>query len=390
MAARRGEHGVISARGRSSMLVLGVVAAAVLAACSAAEADRAVAPQPRSVMVSAATSTPAKALAWLEPSQRTRRLSVVVGGDLLIHEAVWESARSYAGGDGFDFDPMFEPVADVIDGADLGICHLEVPLSADNTGLASYPRFNAPHQLADAIATAGFDGCSFASNHTLDQGVDGIDASLGHLDRVGVGHAGAARTPEEATTIRTYEVRGHRVAHLSYSYGFNGLRRPAGEEWRANLIDPARIGDDAARARAEGADLVLVSLHWGDEYVHAPNQYQRDVAATVAGTGDVDLIIGHHAHVIQPVEVVEDTWVAYGVGNLLSNMTQPARRDGVLLEVHFEAGPQESFEVAEVGFLPTQVERAGHRIVPAPADSWERTASHLQRGGAPMAVVHRD
>lgn len=384
---------MITGRCRSPALVVGVMAA-VLAACSAAEADRAAGPQlaghQRSVAISAATSTPAKALVRLDPSQRTRRMSVVVGGDLLIHESVWESARSYADDDGFDFGPMFEPVADVIGGADLGICHLEVPLSADNTGLASYPRFNAPHQLADAIAAAGFDGCSFASNHTLDQGVDGIDATLDHLDRVGVGHAGAARTAEEAATIRTYEVRGHRIAHLSYTYGFNGLRRPAGEEWRANLIDPARIGEAAARARAEGADLVLVSLHWGAEYVHAPNQYQRDVAAAVAGTGDVDLIIGHHAHVIQPVEVVDGTWVAYGVGNLLSNMGQPARRDGVLVEVAFEAGPQEPFEVVEVGFLPTQVEIPGHRIVPAPPDSWERTASRLQREGAPMAVVHRD
>ena len=381
---------------QSCALVLGVMLVVALGGCTdTAEADRAAPVSgdglPRALVevVPSTTETPAtRAIGTAAPHERARRISLVAGGDILIHESVWESARSYAEGEGFDFVPMFEPVAGFIADADLGICHLEVPLSAENERLSSFPRFQAPYQLADAIAAAGFDGCSFASNHVLDQGVEGIEATLGHLDRVGLGHAGAARDPGEAGTIATYGVRGIRVAHLSYTYGYNGLRPPPGEDWRSNLIDPSAILDEASRARAEGADLVVASLHWGTEYVHAPNQHQRDVAAAIGDSPDIDFVIGHHAHVIQPVTVVGETWVAYGVGNLLSNMLQAERRDGVLLLVHFEAPPGGAFEVAEVEFLPTQVEIPGHRIVPAPPPSWERTARHLQAMEAPLAAVH--
>ncbi len=334
---------------------------------------------------------PARSVGWAAPRDRTRRLSILASGDILIHESVWESARSYAGGgDDFDFSPMFEPITPYVAGADLALCHLEVPLSGDNSRLASFPMFSAPYQLADAIAGAGYDGCSFASNHVLDRGVTGIEDTLGHLDRVGVGHAGAARSPDEADEITTYEVRGTRVAHLSYTYGYNGLRPPVGEDWRSNLIDIATILDDAARARAEGAEVVVLSLHWGDEYVHEPNRYQLDVATAVAPSSDIDLIIGHHPHVIQPVEVVGGTPVTYSVGNQLSNMLQPERRDGVLFVYHLEAPPGGPFEVVEMSYLPTQVELPGHRIVPAPPDSWERTAAHLRSRGAELVPVVPD
>jgi poly-gamma-glutamate capsule biosynthesis protein CapA/YwtB (metallophosphatase superfamily) len=368
--------------------------AVVLVACVDTASPAPDGATPSSIVV-AATPTlvaqpeprPERALVALSPRERVRRITVVAGGDVLIHTAVWESARVHAGGDGFDFAPMFDPVASVIGGADLAICHLEVPLSADNGHLASYPRFSAPHELADALADAGFDGCSVASNHILDQGVDGIDATLDHLDRVGLAHAGAARTPDEAHAITVHEVRQIRVAHLSYTYGFNGLRPPVGQEWRSNLIHVDTMLEAARRARDGGADLVMLSLHWGDEYVHEPNSYQRNVAAAVAGSPDIDLVIGHHAHVIQPLDQVDGTWVAYGLGNLLSNMLQPERRDGVLLRVTFEAGPGQPFSVVEVEALPTQVELPGHRVVVAPPSSWDRTMDHLARRGASLTPI---
>lgn len=329
-----------------------------------------------------APAPPARAVARLAPVDRTRRVTIAAAGDILIHEAVWQSALAHGGGERFDFWPVFERLEPFIAAADVAICHLEVPLSADNTGLSSYPRFNAPFELADAIAAAGYDGCSVASNHTLDRGVAGIDATLGHLDRVGLRHAGAARSPEEAAQITTFVVRGVQIAHLSYTYGFNGLRRPPGEEWRAHLIHPGTIVADAARATSEGADLVLVSLHWGDEYVHTPSQYQHDVAAAIAPSPDIDLVIGHHAHVVQPITRVGDTWVAYGLGNQVSNMGQPERRDGAILNVTFEAEPGADFVVTSVQYLATWVDRDGHRVVVAPPDSWERTSTHVAAFGA--------
>jgi hypothetical protein len=194
-----------------------------------------------------------------------RSFTIVAGGDVLLHSQLQREGRRLAGGTGYDFGPLFAPIAPVVGAADLALCHLETPLSADDGALSSYPVFNVPNELADAIGGAGFDGCSTASNHALDRGAPGIDATLFHLDRVGLGHAGTARTPEEAASVRSYRAGGATVAHLSYTYGFNGFRLPAGEPWRANAIDADRILADAAVARAAGADLVVVSLHWGVE-----------------------------------------------------------------------------------------------------------------------------
>ncbi len=361
-------------------IAVSAVLAVLLGGCGSiagpgSTSDRAL--PPRSLVV-ASPPIPARSWTAQDPADRPTRIDVVVGGDLLIHQAVWESAASNAGGSGYDFGPMFDPVRSFVADADLALCHLEVPLSVDDGDLSTYPVFNAPFELADAIADAGFDGCSVASNHTLDQGTAGIDATLGHLDRVGLAHAGAARSADEAASGARIQVHGRQVAHLSYSYGFNGFRIPADEPWRTNLIDPDRIVADALREREAGADLVLVSLHFGTEYVAQPSAYQRDVAAAVTASGAVDLVIGHHAHVVQPVDVVNDTPVIYGLGNLLSNMHQPERRDGVLVRVIFEV--ERGVEPTLVGIeaLPTEVDRhGGHRIALASSASWDRTMASL-------------
>jgi poly-gamma-glutamate capsule biosynthesis protein CapA/YwtB (metallophosphatase superfamily) len=386
---RPAHHRLGGAAALVSVLVVSMPACAQRSSPTAAEPIT----DPTVVSMVAATDVQAVAtargLGWLAPDARTQRITLVAGGDILIHQRVWESALEHGGGVAFDFGPVFEHVAPVISAADLALCHLEVPLSLDNARLESYPRFSAPFELADAIAGAGYDGCSVASNHVLDQGAAGIDATLGHLDRVGLGHAGAARTADEAVAIARYEVRGRTVAHLAYTYGFNGLQRPPGEEWRASLIDPSAILADAARARQGGADLVVVSLHWGDEYVHAPSAYQLDRAAALAPSPDIDVVIGHHAHVVQPVVQIGGTWVAYGLGNQVSNMLQPERRDGALLWIAFEAAPGEPFVATSVEYLPTWVEVPGHRVVVAPADSWARTAAELAAGGGPLRPMTR-
>jgi hypothetical protein len=380
-------------------LVLVVVVAASCAVGRADPDEPAVGPGPTAAPAATARPGPeevatpvdptAKVLAVAAPAKPPplRRLTIAAAGDLLVHRAVWESAAAHAGGAGYDFTPMLAPVAGVIAGADLGICHLETPLSADNTDIATYPVFNAPYQLADAVAAAGFDGCSVASNHTLDRGEAGIDATLGHLDRVGVRHAGAARSPDEAAAITEHDVGGVRVAHLSYTYGFNGFRLPPDRPWRSNLIDPARILAEASAARADGADIVLVSLHWGSEYQRMPSTHQVEVAGVIGGSPDIDLVIGHHAHVVQPVDVVDGTWVLFGLGNLLSNMLGIDRQDGVIARATFVERRGGGFDVEGVTYLPTRVETAGHRVVPAPPDSWARTADAMGALGAPVAAM---
>lgn len=166
-----------------------------------------------------------------EPRFSPRSFTLAAAGDILVHRPLASQARVRGAETGteYDFAPMFDQVRPVFTATDLSICHLEVPLSADNTGLGGYPLFSAPHQLADAIAGAGFDACSTASNHSLDRGGAGVTATLDALDRAGVAHAGTARSADEARAPRLYEVEGVTVGHVSATYGLNGLILPPGE-----------------------------------------------------------------------------------------------------------------------------------------------------------------
>lgn len=243
-------------------------------------------------------------------------------GDILPHSPLWRQAArnaAAAGSDGYDFSPMLAELRAVHDGVDLAVCHLETPIAPAGEAYSTMPRYGVPAEIAAAIAAAGFDRCSTASNHTADRGVAGIDRTVEVLTAAGIGQAGMARRPGEiAPTV--FDVAGVAVTHLSYTWSYNGLSLPEGEPWRSALIDPDRILTDARRARELGAEVVVVSLHWGAEGVHAPTPYQRDVAELITAPGTIDLVVGHHAHVLQPIEQVNGTWVLFGLGNVLSNL----------------------------------------------------------------------
>lgn len=302
-----------------------------------------------------------------QPAPAPDRITMAFSGDILIHQGLWERAAAQAtGGARFDFRPELAPVRPVVGAADLAICHLETPLSPDDRGLSSYPVFETPHEVAGAIASAGYDGCSTASNHTLDGGSTGVKATLHWLDHAGLRHAGSARTPRESRRVTTYTVDGAvAVAHLAYAFGFNGF--VPDHQWRANRILVPKILQDAGRARKSGADLVVVSLHWGVEYTHSPTAWQREVADRLTRSPNVDLIVGHHAHVVQPITRLRGTWVTYGMGNLLSGMTSslgtPAVEDGMILVATAERRVDE-WRVTKLSFVPTWVEYGTWRVLP--------------------------
>lgn len=281
---------------------------------------------------------------------------------------------------------MFDQVRPLLSAADLAICHMETPLSADNTGISGYPMFNAPLELARDAAGAGYDTCSTASNHSLDRGIAGITATLDHLDGVGLRHAGTARTAEEAQTPTVIEVAGVRVAQLAYTYGTNGIPLPTEAPWAVNLIDRDRILRDAAAARVAGAEFVIVSLQWGNEYQREPTAHQRTLATELLSSPDVDLIVGHHVHVVQPVERIGDKYVAYGLGNLLSNQSgggglPVASQDGVIMHFDVAEITPGTFRVVDTTFTPTFVDRPAYRIVvTGPSvhpDSYQRTVEAI-------------
>src|SRR4051794_13311722 len=249
-------------------------------------------------------------------------VTLVMTGDVLLHPPLWDQARADAKAGGsasdFDFRPLLAGQKAIVSGADLALCHLETPLAPEGGPYHGYPSFTVPPEIGPALVATGYDACSTASNHSMDAGTSGIDRTLDTLDADGLRHTGSARSAAEARTVLTFDVRGTKVAMLSYAYGLNGRSNPAGEPWHVNLINPTRILADAKRAKAGGADVVVVALHWGPEYVHPPTAAPRPLAETLTASPDIALVYGHHAHVVQPVQKVHGKWVVYGLGNTVA------------------------------------------------------------------------
>jgi hypothetical protein len=309
-----------------------------------------------------------------------RRFLVAASGDLLLHTRVLEFARANAGGDGYDFDPMFAEIAPLVSAADLALCHLEVPLSADNSVISDFPIFSGPREIVGAAKRAGYDGCSTASNHSLDKGFTGVSDTLSVFDDEGIGQSGMARSAEEAANPPIYDANGVAVGHLSYTYGLNGMPMP--EPWMANLIDIDRILADAAAIRARGAEVVLVSMHWGNEYQHEPSPVQIEQAEALLASPDIDAIIGDHVHVVQPIDRINGKPVVYGMGNSLSNqMDPPNRRDGVIVYLSMVETAPGVFVTERIAYTPTWVHYPGTIIRPVTADavpeSFRRSADNL-------------
>jgi poly-gamma-glutamate capsule biosynthesis protein CapA/YwtB (metallophosphatase superfamily) len=297
------------------------------------------------------------------PARHARLLFV---GDVLMHSPLVERAARDAGGVGFDFRPMFAELRPTIAGADLAVCHLETPVAPLGQALSTAPLYGVPGEVTDALAWAGFDHCSTASNHALDRGVAGVDATIGALERAGISQTGMARSAGEAEPI-VLEVEGIRIAPLSYTYGFNGIPLPDGEPWRSNLIDVWRILSDALVARERGAEVVVVSLHWGTETRVEPNDDQLALADTLMASGLVDLVVGHHAHVVQPIADLHGRWVVYGMGNIISNlptsdMWPASSQDAMLVEVDVTVSGDD-VEIASPVVRPTWVDKRNGWVV---------------------------
>ena len=320
-----------------------------------------------------------------------RSFTVAVTGDLLIHASIVRAAGT---GEGWDFTSMFSPVAPILRSADLAICHVETPMSPDNRNIASYPLFNVPNQLADAIAYAGYDTCSLASNHSLDTGLNGVVGTIEALDRVEVAYTGMARSPREQRRLNLLEVNGAWVAHLSYTYGLNTGRLRAEDAHMANIIDEEAILEEAGRARAAGAAFIILSLHWGTEYRRAPDRYQADLGPRLLASPDVDLIIGHHAHVVQPVERIGGEYLVYGLGNFLAShaLREGGRprgsQDGVILRFIVTEDPSTGrWRVTFAAHTPTRVDLNAYRIVNVIGSEKERKRAVYARSADETAAA---
>ncbi|GGS81348.1 lipoprotein [Streptomyces toxytricini] len=310
-----------------------------------------------------------------------RGFTLVASGDVLPHDSVIKQAAADADGAGHDFRPMFSHVKPLVSAADLALCHMETVYGPDGGPFTGYPAFQSPPEVADGLKDAGYDGCSTASNHTLDAGAEGVARTLDRFDRVGLRHAGSARTAAEAAAPTLYTAGSAKVAHLAYTYDTNGYPMPEGRPWAVNLMEKDKIVADARAARKAGADVVLVSLHWGTEWQTAPDERQltlgRELTASqTGGRPDIDLILGTHAHVPQAYEKVNGTWIVYGMGDQVAGemFNHSGDRDlrgnyGSLARFTFAppAAAGGRWQVAKAEFVPQMMDLSAGKVVNLPA-----------------------
>jgi poly-gamma-glutamate capsule biosynthesis protein CapA/YwtB (metallophosphatase superfamily) len=375
-------------------VALAAVCAAMVTGCDTAAPVQGGSATTGATPTNATTATPT----------RPASLTVVATVDVLIHQGgtlvAGAAAAGRAHGVDYDFSGVFTNVAPVIGGADLAICHLEVPLAPPEGPFEGYPAFDVQPHIVDALAGAGYDTCSTASNHSMDAGFDGLVRTLDALDAHGVGHTGTFRTEQDSQTPHLMDVGGVKVAHIAWTYGLNSIPEPEGHAWAVNDFDPTGpqvegILADAARARSAGADVVIASVHCCTEYEYNPTAAQVAIAQALLASPDVDLVLGHHAHVVQPFEQVNGKWVAYGLGNHIAEQELPVTYDSVIARFTFTRGPDGRYAVGTAEAIPTHIQLQGDGLTVAltgPGDpSYERVTQVLtRRGGADAGLVITD
>ncbi len=261
--------------------------------------------------------------------------SMVMVGDALIHGTVYGTAHRYANYNGYDFKPMLEHIKERVKDYDLAYYNQETILGGTELGLSTYPLFNSPYEVGDAFIDAGFNLVSLATNHTIDKGEKGVLNSRNYWNQqADVLAAGSYSSFEERDKVVIKEVNGIKYAFLSYTTYTNGLIVPTGKEYLVNVYDEDLIKEEITRYRDQ-VDLLMVAMHWGTEYMTYPTNEQKEISEYLASLG-VDLIIGTHPHVIEPIEYIDDTLVIYSLGNFISSQIGVERLTGLMLSLNIK------------------------------------------------------
>ena len=255
-------------------------------------------------------------------------------GDAMQHQAQLDRALELGDGE-YDYSDCFTLIAPAIRDADYAVCNLEVPLGGGND-YTGYPCFSAPDSYAEALRDAGFDMMLTANNHCLDRKGRAAKRTLDALDSLHLDHIGTFRSREERDSLVPFikDLNGFKIAFLNYTYGTNGI--PVDEGVEIALIDKEKIRNEINAARDKGAEIIIVAMHWGIEYVLLENNVQNDLAQFLIDNG-VDMIIGGHPHVVQPMQVMhndkenKDVLVVYSLGNFISNMKTADTRGGAMV-----------------------------------------------------------
>ncbi|MEG1820776.1 MAG: CapA family protein [Malacoplasma sp.] len=263
------------------------------------------------------------------PKEKIYKISLALAGDVLVHSAVYQDAKT---SDGYDFKNMVSLVKPLLKNYDLAFYNQETILGGMELGLSTYPRFNSPIEVGDAMIDMGFNLVSLANNHTLDRGEEAIISSTNYWkSKSNVLTAGSYQSEEDRIKDDIREKNGITYALLAYTTATNGLKPPYEKDYLINIYNEEKAKDDIKRLR-DKVDVLMVSMHWGSEYTHVPTAEEIEIAKFLASQ-NVDIVIGHHPHVIQPITYIDNTLVIYSLGNFLSGQVGEAKNIGMLASV---------------------------------------------------------
>lgn len=280
-------------------------------------------------------------------------------GDTLCHNTqYWDAYNSDT--KEYDFSYVYEDIKYYTKVADITIGSLETTFAGENVGYSNYPRFNTPDSLATALKKIGVAVISLAGNHALDYGYNGLCRTIDVLDEADISHLGTYKTAEEQEKILIKNVKGVKIAFINYTYGTNGIPLPSGKEYCVNLIDKDLIKKQIEQAKEQNVDMIVACMHWGTEYRTTANSEQKELADFLFKNG-VDIILGNHPHVLEPMEkktitledgTMKDVFVVYALGNFTADQRDEITRDSAILNLNITKQLDGSISINKVEYVP--------------------------------------
>lgn len=297
-------------------------------------------------------------------------INLVAIGDIMCHGPNYKSAYD-SNNNTYDFSPFFTNISKYTSEADITIGNLETTFAGASRGYSGYPTFNSPAELGLAIKNIGVDVLGTANNHCMDKGYSGLVNTLNTLDEQGFSHMGTSRSEEEQNTILVKNVKGINIAFLSFTYGTNGITVPSDKSYSVNFIDRDLILKQINSAKELNVDIICVNMHWGIEYQTSPNSEQKELADFLFKNG-VDIILGSHPHVLQPMEKrtitledgsTKDVFLIYSLGNFVSNQTDINTQDTIILNLKItKSGESGKISIDDVNYIPVYCYNKGNGV----------------------------
>ncbi len=293
-------------------------------------------------------------------------VSLAVVGDLMCHSQQFKLAKKDSV---YDFNPTFAPVKMYLEDADFTFGNLETVTAGSAANFTGYPMFNTPVEYLDALNNVGFDVLTTANNHSLDRGFSGVEKTISALDQRGILHTGTARSIKERNQSLILTKNKTKLGVLAYTYGTNGIKIPTGKEFCVNVIDTLQLKRDIEKSKQNGADVVMVFVHWGSEYQRFPNDSQKILANFMHKNGAL-LVFGSHPHVLQPTNVKSDDvkqgFTIFSLGNFVSSQRKQFTDCGIIVKMKLVKNlANGEVTISSSNFVPTYVSTSdGYRILP--------------------------